>query len=50
MPSGMTMMQRYAFTEATKAQAMPALPVEHSRMVIPGLRSPRFSASPIIAR
>ena len=35
---------------ATKEQAIPALPVEHSSTVMPGLSSPRRSASLNICR
>ena len=44
MPSGITMTHRYPLIAATAEQAIPALPVVHSMIVIPGLSAPRSSA------
>ncbi len=40
----MTIVQAYPLIAAVAAHAMPALPVVHSMMVIPGRSSPRVSA------
>ncbi len=51
MVSGMVRMSLYPLTAATKARAMPVLPLVGSiRIVWPGLILPDFSASSIMAR
>ena len=45
IPSGITITQGYPLIAATAAHAIPAFPVVHSITLIPGVSSPRRSAS-----